>query len=521
MSHARFLPASVLASAFVAIEAHAQQLTLTEVASGLSHPITVAAPAGDVHRLFVGEQEGRIRIVEDGVLLPTPFLDISSAVLVSAEGGMLSFAFHPQHTTNGRFFVFFSDHAGDATVREYHVGSHPDVADPSSGRDVFGPLLTPGGGHFGSDLHFGPDGMLYYGLGDFGFQAFAQDRSRYNGKLLRLDVDAPWPHVPGDNPYLVPGDGVLDLVWARGLRQPHRFSFDRLTGDLYLGDVANGGHEEIDFQPPSIGAPGTAGYQGGRNYGWPCMEGSACTPATSYCTCDPSGSTLALPVFELPTHGAIIGGFVYRGSAMPSLRGTYFCAEWGTRRYFTFRVVNGQATQIQERTSELDLHPPFRPVSFGEDASGELYVSLMNMGKVFRIDPLTPSCAPPVAYCTTSPNSVGQGATISSTGTASIASNDLALVASGCPPDVAGFFFHGPLEASIPSGNGVRCIGGQLVRLPLGFCNAQGTASRAFDAAASSIQPGETRDFQFYYRDFAGGGAYFNLSDGLRVTFCP
>ncbi len=506
----------------------AQQLRATEVAPGVLAPIGLTSPGGDVHRLFILERAGRIRIVRDGVLLATPFLDIQSQVSTVGEGGLLGLAFHPDYANNGRFFVsFIGGLRADPRVREYRVSVNPDLADPASALDVLAhfPYATA---HleYGSDIHFGPDGMLYYSLGQGGDSRLSQRLGFYNGKLLRLDVDAPPPHVPFDNPYADPSDGALDLIWARGLRNPWRFSFDRLTGDLYIGDVGGMNREEVDFQPNSFGAPGSPGYQGGRNYGWPCMEASTCTN-DHHCVCDTTGATLALPVFETlhnSQNSAMIGGFVYRGSAIPGLRGQYFCADFVTGTIRSFAVVNGQATNVQDRTAELNVGVPGGLTSidsFGEDANGEIYLMCLFSNRVFRIDPAIPSCTAPVAYCSTSPNSVGSGAQIDSTGSASIAGTELVLLAEQAPPGVLCSFLCGTQEIQVPFGNGWSCVAGNVIRFPYLDTDAQGRAAQPLDYSAISVTPGQTRDFQFSYRDPAAGGAQFNQSDALRVVFCP
>jgi hypothetical protein len=339
--------------------------------------------------------------------------------------------------------------------------------------------------------------------------------------MLRFDLDQPFPHVPVDNPFVGEDDGVCDLTWAFGLRNPWRFSFDRANGDLYVGDVGEWQREEIDYQPASLGAPGTSGYHGGRNYGWPCMEGTSVTGSNA---CDPTSESAPLtdPVFELGQDAnAIIGGRVYRGSRIPFLHGRYVCGDFGRNRFWSFVVVNGLATDVVEHTAELHPAPGTGveyPVSFGEDEAGELYVVAHYDGKVFRIDPV---CNEPLVFCPPAANSTGAGAHVAWSGSYSISASDLELGVSGCPPNVPGFFFHGPWEIQVPFGNGYRCISGTLVRMGLLTTSAQGTASQPFDAEAASIGPVETRLFQFFFRDHAGGGAQFNLSDALRVVFCP
>jgi glucose/arabinose dehydrogenase len=474
------------------------------------------------------ERSGRIRVIRDGVLLAAPFLDITPEVSTAGEGGLLGLAFHPNYAANGRFFVSFTGglRAGPR-LRQYHVSASPDLADPTSGLDVlahFG-FNSSTHTHYGSDIHFGPDGMLYYSLGGGG-SVLEQRLTSYSGKLLRIDVDIPPPHVPIDNPYAAGHGGALPLIWARGFRNPWRFSFDQLTGDLYIGDVGGSDREEIDFQPASSGFPGSTAYQGGRNYGFPCMEGSLCHSAW-ICPCDPSGATLVLPAFEWATSitGCVIGGFVYRGSAIPGMQGRYFCADMTQRKIWTLVMVNGHATGIQDMSDQLRVGHPDGPgsiVSFGEDAAGELYMTCANaFGSVFRIDPAMQTCVVPVTYCGVNPNSTGYDTTMYWSGSASIARDELVLIAAQAPPRAAGRFLCGTQEIQQPLGNGWRCVGGNVVRLPYLRADAHGEAAQQLDYSLISVSPAQTRDFQFIYRDSAGGGSGFNLSNGLRVVFCP
>lgn len=528
-------PRSSLASRLLLLVAltapiRAQQMTSRQIASLGDMPIGVTAPRGETHRLFVFERRGRIRIVRDGVLLAAPFLDITPDVVSLGNGGLLGLAFHPDYAANGRFFVSFTTGLrAEPCVREYHASALPDLADPASGVDVLAHLgVEWGNAHYGSDLHFGPDGMLYLSLGR-GNSDLTQRLVSYSGKLLRIDVDIPPPHIPSDNPYANGQGGALPLIWARGFRNPWRFSFDRLTGDLYVGDVGATAREEIDFQPASSGAPGSPGYQGGRNYGYPCMEGTLCH--SSICPCDPSGATMILPAFEWTHDGgnntaAVIGGYVYRGSALPSMVGRYFCADYAQQKVWTFVMLNGQATDVQEATDLLGVGTPSGPhniVAFGEDADGELYLACAagHGGSVFRIEPASQPCAAPVIYCGTNPNSTGDETTMRWCGSTSIASNDLVLVAVQAPRRTMGAFRCGRQEIHQPFGNGWNCIGGTVLWSPYLRTDVHGEAVQQVDYSVISVGPGQTRDFQFIHRDPSAGGSGFNLSDGLRVVFCP
>lgn len=359
-------------------------LAAVEVASGLSQPVFVTSPPDDFDRLFVVEQTGAIKILYpvSGSVLPTPFLDLSGVISVGGERGLLSMAFHPDYNTNGYLFVDYTNTAGDTVIARYTVsGGDPNVADPGSAV-VLKTLVQDFANHNGGQLQFGPDGNLYVGMGDGGSGNDplnrGQDLNSLLGKLLRLDVDAGPPYVPPDNPFV--GTNGLDETWAYGVRNPWRFSFDRLTGDLYVADAGQDAREEIDFQP--------ADSPGGENYGWRCMEGFSCT-GLSGCICD--DPSLTLPILEVVhTNGvcAITGGYVYRGCEMPDLAGTYFYADYCADWIRSFRYVNGAVTDEQDRTAELT--PTGGPigsiVSFGEDAAGELYI-VSQLGGIYKIVP--------------------------------------------------------------------------------------------------------------------------------------
>ncbi|MFQ5704955.1 MAG: PQQ-dependent sugar dehydrogenase, partial [Gemmatimonadales bacterium] len=283
--------------------------------------------AGDTSRLFVVERPGAIRIIRNGVVVATPFLDITNLTSLGGERGLLSLAFHPQYVENGQFFVYYTDVTdGGTRVVRYNVSADPDVADPSSAHLIIA-VDQPFNNHNGGQIAFGPDGMLYVGLGDGGSAGdplgSGQDLSSLLGSIIRLDVDGGDPFaIPSDNPH-VADPNARDEIWVSGLRNPWRFSFDRRTGDLYIGDVGQDEVEEVDVH--SAAAPG------GANYGWNTMEGSRCFRSTN---CDTTG--LTLPVLEY-LHNAgggcsITGGYVYRGSRIPALVGRYlygdFCSEF-------------------------------------------------------------------------------------------------------------------------------------------------------------------------------------------------
>ncbi|TAH37071.1 MAG: glucose dehydrogenase [Planctomycetota bacterium] len=392
----------LLAGLALAGASPAQRVAAELVTSGLNRPLFVTTPPGDTERLFILEQDtGLVRIVKDGVLLPAPFLDVGALASAGGERGLLGLAFHPQYAQNGHFYINFTANNGDTVVARYLVSAtDPDQADAGSGR-VLLTIAQPYANHNGGMLAFGPnDGYLYIGMGDGGGAGDpfnrAQNGDELLGKMLRIDVDAAVPYgIPSGNPFV--GDpGFRDEIWAYGLRNPWRFSFDRQTGDLYIGDVGQYEWEEIDYQP--------GGSAGGENYGWRLTEGLHCfNPPTG---CNPGG--LTLPVHEYG-HGVgqcVIGGHVYRGTAIPGMQGLYFFADYTRARVWSFRIKNGTASELRERTAELNPGAANleRISSFGEDASGEIYMTDLFGGKLYRI-------APDLVALTLSPLIAGQSVT--------------------------------------------------------------------------------------------------------------
>jgi glucose/arabinose dehydrogenase len=350
---------------------------LQQLASGLSMPLFATAPPGDTARLFVVEQTGRIRILRNDTLLPTPFLDLSAAISCCVERGLLGMAFHPQYGANGRFLVNYTDAAGATQVVRYSVSSDPNVADPATAVTVLS-QSQPFANHNGGMLAFGPDGYLYIGLGDGGSggdpQGNGQNPSTWLGKMLRLDVTGATPYaVPPSNPF-VGQAGVLPEIWATGLRNPWRYAFDRATGDLYIADVGQNAREEINVQP--------AGSTGGQNYGWNIMEGTACySPPTG---CSTAGLTLPVHDYSHTDGCSVTGGYVYRGARIPMLTGAYFygdfCGGWVRSFRWSGGVVSGHLDWVQLRPAGGQVS------SFGEDGRGELYVVSL-AGSVYRIVP--------------------------------------------------------------------------------------------------------------------------------------
>ncbi|MEO8604928.1 MAG: PQQ-dependent sugar dehydrogenase [bacterium] len=388
-----------LAVVMAASSAGALNIALTPFANGFSRPVDITH-AGDT-RLFVVEKPGYISIVQpDGTVLATPFLDIHTLVSGGNEEGLLGLAFHPQYATNGFFYVYYTNTSGDIRVVRYTVSGNPDLANSGSALPIIAIAHPTNSNHNGGGLHFGPDGYLYVSTGDGGSGCDPPDNGQNGnallGKLLRLDVDSGSPYaIPASNPYVGP-DGVADEIWALGLRNPWRFSFDRANGNLYIGDVGQNQIEEIDFQ--------LAGGSGGENYGWDCFEGSS--PASiSGCTttavCTPL-SAFIFPVHEY-THSdgcSITGGYIYRGSASPSLSGIYFYSDYCAGEFWGLTTPdNGTTWNNQSFGFPVG---GLNPTAFGEDAAGEIYVAGDN-GTIYRLSGSAPppGCPPaPAAGCT-------------------------------------------------------------------------------------------------------------------------
>jgi glucose/arabinose dehydrogenase len=347
-------------------------------------PVYATSPPGDP-RLFVVERPGKIRVLHDGV--NSSFLDIQTIVATDNERGLLSMAFDPNYATNGLFYVFYNDNgtaggsAGDIQIDEFHVSSDPNVADPGSRRHAMTIAHSSYPNHNGGQIQFGKDGLLYISVGDAHTSANAQTLTNPLGKILRIDPHgaADGDHgVPADNPFVgVPG--ATPEIWSYGLRNPFRFSFDRATGDIVIGDVGESQYEEIDFEPVS------AGLGRGANFGWPMCEGfsGACTGTTAPVFAYPH------PSEPSPVGYAIVGGFVYRGSQVPELAGRYLYTDLGTGQ---LRSIQPGAPLASDDRAETSLHALSTPFSFGEDSSCELYV--MNPTTVWRIVGSGPSAAP-------------------------------------------------------------------------------------------------------------------------------
>lgn len=347
-------------------------LYLNEIVSGLASPIYLTAPPND-SRLFILERPGRIRVMQDGVLLTQPFLDIRSLTTTEGERGLLSMAFHPRYAENGYVYLNHTDLQGHTNVVRYTVSpTNPNVADPSS-RKLILRVTQPFSNHNGGLNKFGPDGKLYIALGDGGSandpHNNGQNRSTLLGSLLRIDVDGGDPYaIPPDNPF-VGQTGVRGEIWAYGLRNPWRYSFDPEENRLYIADVGQGEWEEVHIEPSGVG---------GQNYGWKIMEGRHCFSPSSNC----NQEGLTLPPYEY-SHSegcSITGGYVYRGSRIPEIEGHYFFSDYCNGWLRSFRYQNGQVTD----THQWNTPNVGNILSFGEDSARNLYL-LSASGRVYRL----------------------------------------------------------------------------------------------------------------------------------------
>lgn len=386
------------------------EVTVVQRWTGFSRPLAVTSALDGTGRLFVTEQEGRVSVIENGQVLPQPFLDIRGAVTCCGEQGLLSLAFPPGFTEKQYFYVNYIDRSYNTVVSRFWISPQdPNRADPSSEQVVLH-VVQPGAVHNGGHLAFGPDGYLYIALGEGRFSQppnvnmAAQDPSLLFGKILRIDTElvvrpprlvverntssssvAYEVYLPAIEtgrlpPYLIPPTnpfvnhpGYREEIWALGLRNPWQFSFDRQEGDLYVGDVGQERYEEIDFQ--------AAGASGGENYGWPVLEGDRCFASP---TCDPQGFTPPVTVYEHVSGGrcAVISGNVYRGQAFAALHGIYLYGDFCTGEIWGMQQVGG-AWQ-----SHLLGDAPFVLTSFGEDEAGNLFVTDYSNGGLYQIMPV-------------------------------------------------------------------------------------------------------------------------------------
>lgn len=372
-------------------------IDLVKKFSGLSQPVDITHAGDGSGRLFVVERSGRVRIIKNGNLLGTPFLNITDRVGDgSSEQGLLSIAFPPNYASKGYFYVYYTDNSGDTVVARYRITAAPDIADPNS-EEVILTIDQPSTNHNGGQLAFGPnDGYLYIATGDGGFggdpQNHAQNPNSLLGKILRIDVEPISPpqtispnhvlylpiifstnHQPKSSYIIPPGNpytqttGYRDEIWALGLRNPWRFSFDQETGDLYIGDVGQGSYEEIDHQPASS--------PGGENYGWRIMEGAHCYNAAS---CDITGLTLPVVEYNHSLGCSVTGGAVYRGQDYAGMQGVYFYADYCSGRIWGLQYDGTWQSTLLDTTD-------YNVSTFGVDESGNLYLTDYSAGDIYMI----------------------------------------------------------------------------------------------------------------------------------------
>jgi glucose/arabinose dehydrogenase len=362
-------------------------LALTLVKGGFTGPVLVTNAGDGSNRLFVVEQRGLIRVIQGGTTLPTPMLDLRGSITSGGERGLLGLAFDPRFPTLPYIYVNFTDRNGNTAISRYTIGSNPNVVARGSGVRLL-TIGQPYSNHNGGNLAFGPDGFLYIGMGDGGGAGDPQNRAQnlnsLLGKMLRIDVHHSTSRtryaIPRTNPYV--GRTGNDLIWSRGLRNPWRWSFDRLTGALWIGDVGQDRYEEVDRSLRSSTTP--AGRA--ANYGWPVLEGRTCYKPPSGCS--RTGKTMPLVVYRHaatgPSNCSVTGGFVYRGSKSPVLAGGYLFGD-----FCSGRIWGVSATAASPATPTLlwaaSASPHLAISSFGEDEAGEVYVTDLAGGGIYRI----------------------------------------------------------------------------------------------------------------------------------------
>ena len=404
MSQNRWILAATLGGLFAIAQPGWAQLATTRVTTGVLKPTFITYLPGDNDRLFVLEQNGTIRIIKNGTLQSRLFLDIQSIVNHSQdEQGLLGLAFDPDYATNKHFFVYYTGgtNAGTSVIRRYTVSSDPDSADVNSGFQIL-QVTQPAGqfNHKGGHIQFGPDGYLRLGLGDGGGQDDPGGRGQNGtvllGKILRIDPDG--DDFPGDllqnyaippsNPFVNDGGAVRDEIWAIGMRNPYRWTFDRVTGEMYIADVGQNSWEEIDYEP--------AGFAGGRNYGWDIMEGTHCHEPLI--NCDDGDPVLTYPIYEYSSASggncSITGGVVYHGTQLPMIQGQYLFADYCSSKFWSVLVSGGAVADTTEWTSQIspstDGFIVNTIVGIGDGNDGEVYIidrgsTTTPTGQIFKL----------------------------------------------------------------------------------------------------------------------------------------
>jgi len=515
---------------FTLLEATAsgQSVTATRVAVLPFRTTAICSAPGVQHQFYAAVKNGRVWVVRGSAVISTPALDFASAINQEGEGGLLGMTFHPGFATNRKVFLSYTQAGGqgDSVVSEFTmVAGSLDRIDANSERIIIGPLPQTSGGHKAGDIEFGPDGMLYVALGDGDAgsnsnSGIAQDLSSKLGKILRVDVDAPAPHVPMGNPF-VSTPGADPLIWAYGVRNPWRIGVDSATGSVFVADVGASAFEELTRI--DVG-------EAGANLGWPCREGLQCRQHTA-CGC-PS-ATLFDPFHVLahsPSSGvcAIIGGNVLRGCDIPRLEGQYIFADLCAPSLWMIEDPYGAANLVDlyaelGPTEQMSL----RGISeFAQGPSGELLVGVLWSGEIWQIR-ARPGFQP---YCTAELNSTGAAATLQASGSASISVGNLRLDMTGLPPSAFGMILIGSDRAFVErfaGSQGTLCVAGAPVYRWLNRvvrANGTGTASLVTDLTdlpwGGPPLPGETWNFQYWTRD-ANPSTTSNMSTAVAVTFVP
>lgn len=361
----------LLGMVFLFSSGHSQIITLNPIATGFTDPVEITH-AGDT-RLFVVQQSGLIRILNtNGTINATPFLNLSTIISSGGERGLLGLAFHPNYATNGFFFVNYTNTSGNTVIARYSVSANPNIANTTG--TILMTITQPYANHNGGTIKFGPDGYLYIGMGDGGLSGDpgnrAQNINENLGKMLRIDVNstsAPFYTSPSTNPYI--GVAGNDEIWAIGLRNPWKFSFNRLNGDLWIADVGQNAIEEIDKVASPL--PNT-----GINFGWRCYEGNS-TYNTTGCA---AASTMTFPFTQYSRSGgacSVTGGYFYTGTLYPNFQNKYFFTDYCDDK---IRMVN--STGVITTTTAFSGN---NFVTFGEDVNGELYIAGISSGTIFRL----------------------------------------------------------------------------------------------------------------------------------------
>ncbi len=503
-----------------------QSVRATLVATATDKPTIIEFAPGVTDSIYVATKEGRIWVVRNGVLQPTPALDISAQVVNVAESGLIGMVFDPDFQTNRYVYVAFNTgtQSGDSMISRFTFApGSTDLIDPNSETIIWGPFPQGSVAHKGGDLEFGPDGMLYHGIGDGGATIFngpeiAQDITSPKGKILRFDVRAPFPHVPQNNP-LAHAPGADPHIWAVGFRNPFRIDVDPVTGDIYVGDVGEGAWEEITRLPAGVPL---------INGGWPCVEGLDCRAQTACLCVDPS----IVPPIAAMAHSApdsfcaVVGGLVYRGSAIPALQGQYLYGDFCSGYIGSLEDPTGTATRRDLSLYLNDGGQPIRTISdFTRDGNGEMWFVEHISARIWRMDPATGI----ETYCSANANSSGAPASIDASGSTSIADQNVTFTVQNLPTNQFGFFIASEDRAFVGNfagSDGNLCLGQPLFRWYASLSNAgvggglQYSTDLTTFPQAMTVNPGETWHFQYWTRD-ANPLNTSNTSNGVSITFTP